>query len=98
MKNTNQIIKSGIIEQFVLGLTTDEENKQIRQYLQDFPELNEYIISVRRTMDAIVNQYDIPSREVRQMDTAKSSGKMKTWLNKMLFIMIFITLVINIFT
>ena len=40
MKSSKEYLNSGILELYVLGLTSEEENKEINQMVQIYPELN----------------------------------------------------------
>lgn len=58
--NKDQLIKSGLLEQYVLGLTTPAENRQIEDIAARYPEIQEEIESMREALDQYVNQHSIP--------------------------------------
>lgn len=65
--NKEDILESGILEQFVLGLTDDRENEMVYQAIQEFPELQDYLDKIEKTMEAIAHQHSInPPAEVRE--------------------------------
>jgi len=99
MKNSKQIIRSGIVEQFVLGLTTDAENIQVKNYIKKYPEIREHAICVRQAMEKIVQQYDIPPRR-KPVETfvGGSTSSQRSWLNTLMFVLVLITLIIQITT
>ena len=39
MKDKESILQSGLLEQYVLGLTTPEQNKEVESYAQAYPEI-----------------------------------------------------------
>lgn len=96
MKNTEQIIRSGLLEQFVLGLTTKEENKQIRTYIEQYPELREHLYSVRLAMDKIVSQYNIPQKKAEHPTQKHTTTNIKSWLNQLVFFMVILTILIQL--
>jgi hypothetical protein len=52
--NKEKFLKSGLLEQYLLGLTSPEENKIVEQYLQAFPEIQEEFRTMKRVMDSYV--------------------------------------------
>ncbi|MGA1582260.1 MAG: anti-sigma factor [Saprospiraceae bacterium] len=56
----DQLIKSGLLEQYVLGLTTPEENSHIEEIAGRDPEVQEEIEAMRQALDQYVNQQSIP--------------------------------------
>ena len=94
MENTKQIIRSGIVEQFVLGLTTDAESQRVKNYIKKYPEVRAYALQVRAAMNKIVEQHDIPPR--RTASATRQSVPAKTWLNGLMLVLILITLIVQI--
>ncbi|WP_367388738.1 anti-sigma factor [Lewinella sp. LCG006] len=58
--NKQQFLNSGLLEQFVLGLTSPEEDKIVQQYLHKFPELNNELNALHQAMDQYALQHAIP--------------------------------------
>lgn len=59
-----QIILSGILESYVLGIATAEEIAEVDRYVKEFPELKTEIINIKK---ALINYYAIqPSEKVKQ--------------------------------
>lgn len=92
--NIQEYIDSGILEQFVLGLTSSQENLEIQSYIQKYPELKKEIIEIERTLEKYASQYskpmsdDLKNKIVRSIDdlkvkndTLNNSG---SWITKAL--------------
>ena len=58
--NKDRLIKSGILEQYVLGLTTPEESRQIEDMASRDHEIREEIESMRQALDQYLNKQSIP--------------------------------------
>ncbi|MFM9949904.1 MAG: anti-sigma factor domain-containing protein [Saprospiraceae bacterium] len=52
----DQFLKSGLLEQYVLGLTTPEETATVERYIQDFPDIRSKVASLRKEIDAYTKQ------------------------------------------
>lgn len=60
MKDKEHILNSDILEQYILGLTTAEENKLVEEYASVYPEIQERIDALRYTMEEYAKQYSTP--------------------------------------
>lgn len=58
MKNVNEYINSGILEMYVLGLTSVEENKEVEAYAASHPEIKNEIDAIS---EALVNYSETTS-------------------------------------
>lgn len=58
--NKEQFLNSGLLEQFVLGLTSPEEDKIVQEYLLKFPELDDELNAFHQAMDQYALQHAIP--------------------------------------
>lgn len=56
-----EFLKSGLIEQHVLGLTSPEEEMVVQQFLQQYPEMRDEVESLHNAMHQYASQYAIPS-------------------------------------
>jgi len=63
MMDSNTILESGILEQYVLGLVSDEENAEIEVYMVAYPEVNEKVQRLRSCMEHYTGIHDISSPE-----------------------------------
>jgi hypothetical protein len=63
MMDSNKILESGILEQYVLGLVSDEENAEIEAYMVAYPEVNEKVQRLRSCMEHYTGIHDISSPE-----------------------------------
>ena len=61
--NKKQFLNSGLLEQFVLGLTSPEEDKIVQEYLLRFPELNNEVNALHQAMEQYAMQHSIPPPE-----------------------------------
>ena len=53
MKTVEEILQSGLIEQYVLGLSSPAEKQQLDEYIKVYPELIEYRAKMEKTMKKI---------------------------------------------
>lgn len=60
--NKEKFLNSGLLEQYILGLTTAEENKIVRRYVDTFPEVRAELSTLKQAMDAYVAEHVAPSR------------------------------------
>jgi anti-sigma-K factor RskA len=49
--NTEEYISSGILESYVLGITTDKENAEVEQYASQYPEIATEIQIIRESLE-----------------------------------------------
>ncbi len=69
------ILESGLIEQYVLGLMSTEEIAQLEPYFEQYPELVEYRLAIEQTMEKIAFDNAIdppPSVKSKIMDEINS--------------------------
>lgn len=58
-----EFLKSGLIEQHVLGLTSPEEEQIVQQFMQLHPELRAEVEALHQAMHQYASQYTIPTAE-----------------------------------
>ncbi len=56
-------IKSGILEKYVLGLSTHEERKEIERLAKEYPEIDAYICELHDCMNLCSEANDIPANK-----------------------------------
>ncbi len=62
----DKFLKSGLLEQYVLGLTDERESEEVERYAEAFPEIQAEIESLRKSMDDYARQYAaMPSEELK---------------------------------
>jgi anti-sigma-K factor RskA len=81
-------LASGLLEQYVLGITDPEETQEVERHLNLYPELRQEVVSMHEAIKQYALQQDIPIRE--QVDTqtpaienrmeAKAYGRLN-WLS-----------------
>ncbi|MDX1939420.1 MAG: anti-sigma factor [Saprospiraceae bacterium] len=54
-----RFLTSGLIEQYVLGLTTPEETEEVERYVEAFPEIQAEIDALRKSIERYAEQYAI---------------------------------------
>ena len=87
MSSKEEILDSGILEQYALGLTTEEENLMVASYLVQYPDLKEHLDTIERAMEIIAHQQAIvPPSQLREATINKiqklenpSSGNLTKW-------------------
>ena len=62
--NKDQFLGSGLLEQYALGITSEEESALVEQYLNTFPEVRAEYTSMRKALDQYAKQYAIQPPEV----------------------------------
>ena len=55
MENINDYINSGILEFYVMGITTDEENKEIQRLALHYPIVKTEIENITQALAAYLN-------------------------------------------
>ncbi|NUO02126.1 MAG: anti-sigma factor [Saprospiraceae bacterium] len=61
-------LKSGLLEQYVLGLTTPEETATVEHYIQTFPDIREKVTALKKEIDEYTRQSlpNIPPAVIHQ--------------------------------
>jgi anti-sigma-K factor RskA len=72
MMTKDEIMDSGLLEQYVLGLTSDEENEIVFEAIKNYPEINDYLKGIEQTMEMIAHQHAIlPPKDLRAKTFSK---------------------------
>ncbi len=62
----DKFLQTGLIEQYVLGLTNEEESKEVERYAAAYPEIQQEIKAMRNALDQYARQYAImPPEELK---------------------------------
>jgi anti-sigma-K factor RskA len=56
----DRFLSSGLLEQFVLGLTTPEETREVKRHLEAFPELKPEVEAMRKALEQYAMQQSVP--------------------------------------
>ncbi len=97
-----KFISSGLLEQYVLGLTTPEENREVEAYLETFPELKEEVNAMEDAlMRYAVSQSIPPSPNKRRIiqstpTESRSRSLLADWYSPIVFVIT--TLVLGSFS
>jgi len=78
MVDAEKILQSGILEQYVLGLVSEEECAEIEVYMVAYPEVNEKVQRLRSCMEHYTGIHDIAAPQNNQgvpPDSKKNLGK-----------------------
>lgn len=81
MQNIKDYIESGILELYVLGVTNDEENKEIAKLASSFEEIRNEIESISESVEAYANENAIspnPALKPFLMTIVDYTEKMKS--------------------
>ncbi|MFK7935467.1 MAG: anti-sigma factor [Saprospiraceae bacterium] len=57
--NKEQVIKSGLLEQYATGLLTVDEEQEIEGYLRKWPELKRYVVEMQDMLQEVGEDYDL---------------------------------------
>lgn len=55
-----RFLASGLLEQYVLGLTSPEESEEVERYAETYPEIKAEIESLQQAMEQYAMQYAVP--------------------------------------
>lgn len=62
--NKETFLASGLLEQYALGITSEDENKVVEGYLQNFPEVRQEYTNMRKALDQYAQRYATQPPEV----------------------------------
>lgn len=75
----NEIIDSGLLELYVLDLTTAEQTKQVEDWRVQYPQLNDEIAKIEQAVAAYVQQFAAePPADLKEKILAKLGIDLKT--------------------
>lgn len=57
MKTVQEIIESGILEEYVLGALSDTQNQEVERYMQQYPEIQHEVFEIQETLYQYSLQY-----------------------------------------
>ena len=64
--NKERFLASGLMEQYVLGLTTPEETQEVERYAEAYPDVQAEIDALRNAIEQYAAQYAVPpSQELK---------------------------------
>lgn len=73
MIDKEYILRSGLLDQYALGLTDEAECEVVEQCLLQYPELRKRIELIQQTMENIALQYNIkPKKSLERRQTNRS--------------------------
>ena len=89
-----EFLKSGLIEQHVLGLTSPEEEQMVQHFLQQHPELMEEVEGLHSAMHQYASQYTIPAPDAMGTEAPpanmtslpRTAGGGRFWLYTLLLV------------
>jgi len=65
--NKERFLASGLIEQYVLGLTTPDETQEVERYAKAYPEVQAELDALRGAIEQYAAQYAVPpSKELKE--------------------------------
>jgi len=65
--NSNDIISSGILESYAMGLSTAEENQQVEQWIVQYPEVAAELAAIRSGLESYAAAHAVaPSGKVKE--------------------------------
>jgi len=76
MTEKDKILESGLLEQYVLGLLSPLERRQVETYVKQYPELREHIKALQDTMEAIAKQHSIEPPDGLKRDILSEIDKL----------------------
>ena len=76
-----KFLKSGLLEQYVLGLTDEKESEEVERYAEAFPEIKAEIDSMRKAVDEYARKYavmppeELKSRVMKETDELEAGNR-----------------------
>ncbi len=76
-----KFLQTGLLEQYVLGLTDEQESAEVERYANAFPEIKAEIEAMREAVEDYARRYDImppeelKARLVKDIDSPESPGR-----------------------
>ena len=61
MMDKDYILNSGLLEQYILGLTTPEESREVEHYAELYPEVKDELHAMGQAMEEYAKQFAIPA-------------------------------------
>lgn len=73
----HKFLASGLLEQYVLGLTSPEENEIVEAHLEAFPELNEEVMAMHDALSRYAAMQSIPpaTKRTPSLNSEKNTNK-----------------------
>lgn len=69
-----KFLRSGLLEQYVLGLTDEQESEEVELYANTFPEIRAEIEAMREAVEAYARHYtELPPEELKARARAEQS-------------------------
>jgi len=76
--NKDKFLKTGLLEQYVLGLTDEEESETVEAYADAYPEIKQEIQTMRSALDQYAQQYAVmPPKELKKRVMKSIDGEAK---------------------
>lgn len=63
MMNKEQFLESGLLEQYALGLTTEEEATIVEEFMEKYPEIRKEVRELQGALEKYAAQYSTPPPE-----------------------------------
>ncbi|NBC08990.1 MAG: hypothetical protein GVY26_17500 [Bacteroidetes bacterium] len=74
----DKFLQTGLLEQYVLGLTDEEENETVEAYADAYPEIKQEIQTMRSALDEYAQQYAVmPPKELKKRVMKSLDGEAK---------------------
>lgn len=75
----DKFLRSGLLEQYVLGLTDEQERETVEAYADSYPEIKEEIQAIRTALDQYALQYAVmPPEELKKRVMKSINEKAQT--------------------
>ncbi len=90
--NKEKFLSSGLLQQYVLGLTNDKETEEVEQYLENFPEVRQELAHMFSALDNYAEDLQIPKspHQVRRYEKHTFQLAQKTKLFRLMSLLFFL--------
>lgn len=75
--NIKEYISSGILELYVLGLLSPEENQEVNRMIEQYPELQSEVLAIEKTVKAYADNLGIKPRPGVEQDILQKVGNVE---------------------
>lgn len=88
MEHLNDILTSGKLEEYVLGLLDEKSSKEVESYIQKYPEVKKHVTALELTMEKLAKDHKIMphprlkeqlTQELFSKESMTSTSIMKPW-------------------
>lgn len=93
----DELLKSGLLEQYVLGLLEEDERGEVEALIEASPDLGEHVYNLRMTLTAVAHQNGVRAGHFSRKPKSIAGGKSNRPKNIFLAVLIPLLLGLNLY-